>query len=92
MDGVAGGNLLSDEYVLLRRAALMVCRVRCRAVAASDEDSPCVMGGMSCCRKGVDEAVVIRSIVFCAMVVMILSGVVLLSIFTCNAGGGAVFS
>ena len=52
MDGVAGGNVFSDEYVLLRLTALMVCRVRCNAEAASDDDSPCVMGGMSCCRNG----------------------------------------
>ena len=52
MDGVAGGNMLSDEYALLRRAALMVCRVRCNDDAASDDDSPCVMGGISCCRNG----------------------------------------
>ena len=29
-----------DADVLLRRAALMVCRVRCNADAASDDDSP----------------------------------------------------
>ena len=52
MDGVGGGSMLSDEYVLLRRATLMVCRVRCNAEAASDDDSPCVMGGISCCRNG----------------------------------------
>ena len=73
MDGVAGGNMLSDEYVLLRRAALMVCRVRCNADAASDDDSPCVIEGINCRLNGDcggnDE---IMLMVFCAMVVSVL--------------------
>ncbi len=63
-------DMASDVCVLLRRAALMVCRVRCNAVAASDDDSPCVTGGMSCCRngdcRGKEE---IMLMVFCAIVV-----------------------
>ncbi len=70
----------------------MVCRVRCNADAASDDDSPCVMDGMSCCRngdcRGNDE---IMLMVFCAMVAMILSVCVMLAL-SCDAEGGGVFS
>ena len=48
MLGVSGGNMLSVEYEGLRRAELMVCRVRCNAGAACGADNPTVMGGTSC--------------------------------------------
>ena len=49
---MSGRNMLSEEYEGLRRAELIVCRVRCNAVAACGADNPTVMGGMSCCRNG----------------------------------------
>lgn len=72
MLGVAEGNMLSDEECL-RRADDMVCLVQPRAEAASCEDKPAVMGGMSCCLNGDWRGMCcIMLTVFCPMMLIIL--------------------
>ncbi len=72
----------------------MVCRVRCNADAASEDDSPFVICGMSCCRNGDWRGSdAIMSIVFCAIVVMsllVVSGGVLVLMYTRDTEEGVL--
>jgi hypothetical protein len=65
--------MLLEEYVLLVRACHMVLRCKCKADAASDDDKPDVIGGMSCWRNGdCGGSDMIISMVFCPIVVIML--------------------
>ena len=95
IDGVEGGSKLSGEYVLLARACHMVLRCKCNADAASDDDKPVVIGGMSCCQNGdCGGNDMIISMVFCPIVEIILDEPVWVIglAFNCDGHGGGTFS